>query len=207
MRRNSLGQIFEAWANASGIDFEPGEDFIKNAVEKYGEQMKEFSRQSIIEFKGKESIKPCGIINMIRVHHYASTKTSLSYIKTNSNKMLKLEEMVKLNLAANEGIEMLVELGIRSTRKHASAFRLIYDMMKDRKLPRNIMPSLNFNRLLHSMGVEMTLSGKSLVQIDNMEPNSIFKILYDHTVNNEMIDIIDIFDKEEEVEDADQGLQ
>mgnify|MGYP001074600852 FL=1 len=199
MRRNSLGQLFEAWANASGIEFKKGEDFIKKAVMKYSKEMKEFSEKSIIVFKGKESIKPCGIINMIRLHHYATTKASISYIKTNSNKMLKLEEMIKLNLAANGCTKILTELGIRSTRKHSSAFKMIYDMMKDRKLPRNILPSLNFNRILHSMGVDMRLSGKSLVNIDDMEPNPFFKQLYEHTVNNNLLDIIQMFEQEDEL--------
>lgn len=204
IRRNSLGQLFEAWANAAEIEFEKDEDFIKTAVEKYSKEMKEFSDQSIVVFKGKESIKPCGIINIIRLHHYATTKASVSYIKTNSNRMLKLEEMIKLNLAANGCTDILTELGIRSTRKHSSSFKMIYDMMMSRKLPKDILPSLEFNRLLHSMGVNMKLGGKNLVDIDNKEPNHFFKQLYDYTVNNDILDILGIFEDEEVDEDADK---
>ena len=188
MRRGSLGQIFEAWATASGIEFESGEDFIKNAVKLYSKEMKDFSNKSIIEFRGTETIKPCGMIDMIRLYHHASTKVSLSYLRTNTSRMLKLGEMEKLNLAATNSNNILQELSIRSVHKYSNAYYMIYELMKDRNLPKDIIPSLNFNRLIRSMSIEMSLDGKNLAELDETQANE-FERLFSDVVDNNVIDL------------------
>ena len=203
IRRKALGQIFEAWAIASGIEFKYNEDFIAKAVEKYRDQMKDFSSKSIIEFQGKESIKPCGIINIIRLQHHASLQSSTSYLKANSDKMLKFSYMEELNLVANNCTDILEEFGIRSMRKHASPYTLVYEMMTSGILPRNPKLAMLFNRLLRCLGVDMTLSGKSLVNIDSNEPDFVFQQMYRDTINNNKIDLLDLFNNAKEGEKND----
>lgn len=166
LRRGSMGQIFEAWANASGIEFEMGQDFASLAIKKYKDQMREFSKQCVVEFQGEETIKPCGIIDIIRLYHHASTKTSLSYLKSNSGKMLNLGNMEKLNLVATGRFDILKELSIRSTRKHDNALWLIHQMMTHGKLPSKARISSNFARILKSAGLSMKIDGEELVKSD-----------------------------------------
>ena len=68
----SLGQIFEAWARASGIELEEGEDYISKVAEKYKSQMKKYSENSIVEFQGEKAQIPVGIIDIMRLNHHAS---------------------------------------------------------------------------------------------------------------------------------------
>lgn len=164
LRRGSLGQIFEAWANTSGIDFDFGEDLISSAITKYSKEMKEFSEKSVFEFgEFGESIKPCGIIDIIRLHHHAPTKASRSFLKTNNNRMLKLGEMEKLSLAANGCYNVLTELSLRSTRKHNNPFTKINHLIETGEMPEELDPKLNFAVLLKSMGLEMMVDGESLI--------------------------------------------
>lgn len=196
IRRNSMGQIFEAWARASGIEFEPGEDFIKNAVSKYRKEIAEFSSKSIVEFQGVESVKPCGIIDMIRLHHHATTKASLSYIKPNSGKMLKLGEQEKLSLAANGAFGILKELSIRSSHKWSGdPYKLIYDLEKNRKIPKDLYPSSLFLRLVGSMGVDIKILENGKV-LENPVKNKRIRIGDDFIVSNERIDLDDIYEEE-----------
>ena len=194
MRRESMGQLFEAWANAAGIDFDDGEDYIKLAVEKYSKEMKDFSQKSVIVYKGKEAIKPCGLINMIRLYHHASDQTSTAFLKTDSSKLLKIGYMEQLNIIANGGEDILTELGIRGLRKHSNSYSMIYDMMTKGVLPKKLQPSPSFNKLLRSMGMDMLLNNKSLVNTDNTEPDEIFNQLYKDTVDNNELDIISLYE-------------
>lgn len=198
MRRESMGQLFEAWANASGIDFDEGGDYIKLAVEKYSEQMKDFSNKSVIVYKGKEAIKPCGLINMIRLYHHASKQSSTAFLKTNYSKLLKIGYMEQLNIIANGGEGILSELGVRGLRKHTNSYRMIYDMMTKGFLPDKLYPSPSFNKLLRSMGMDMLLNNNSLVNTDNTEPDEIFNKLYKNTVDNNEINIIDLYEGEKD---------
>lgn len=167
IRRGSLGQIFEAWAGATGHEFKNEDDFINLAVEKYADEMKKFSEDSVLEYKGEKITKPIGVIDMIRLYHHASTKASKSWIKSNYNKMLKFGEMEKLNLMANECTNILKELSIRSTHKHVGAYGMIMSMERDRNLPEEPKLSLKFARMLKSIGYDIYVGGHSLVETDN----------------------------------------
>lgn len=167
IRRGSLGQIFEAWAGATGHKFENNDDFINQAVDKYADEMKEFSNKSVLEYKGEKITKPIGIIDIIRLYHHASTHASKSWIKSNYNKMLKFGEMEKLNLMANECTDILKELSIRSTHKHAGAYKMIMDMERNRELPKEPKLSLKFARMLKSIGYDIYIGGQPLVETDN----------------------------------------
>ena len=166
IRRGSLGQLFEAWANASGITYDEGEDFIATMVDKYGNQMKKFSQNSIIEYNGKKSVRPIGIIDMIRVYHHASVHISESSVNSSFNKMLKLGEMEKLNLLSSDSTHILEELAIRSMQKYASPHRLIAEMQETRKLPENPRLRLRFAQLMKAIGYDIKLDRNSLVQSD-----------------------------------------
>lgn len=192
LRRGSLGQILEAWANASGINFETGQDFATNAVKQCAEEMKEFTRQSVIEFRGTETIKPCGEIDMIRLYHHATTKASLSPLKKNSVKMLNLGNQEKLNLAATGKFDVLKELSIRSTRKHDKSLWHIHNIMKHRALPENPKISSNFARILKSTGLSLEIEGQELVESDNTTED-ISNIEYEKVIsevsNDDIIDL------------------
>lgn len=166
IRRGSLGQIFEAWANANDIKYEEGEDFINTMVEKYGNQMKKFSQNSVIEFNGEKNIKPIGIIDMIRVYHHASTHISESSTLNPYNKMLRLGEMEKLNLLSSELTGILKELSIRSMQKYSSPHRLIKEMQDYRELPDNPRLHLKFAQLLKSIGYDIKIDGNSIIRSD-----------------------------------------
>lgn len=201
LRRGSLGQIFEAWATASGIEFEPGKDFAKLAMEKYAEEMKEFSRKSLVTFQGVTRIKPVGIIDIIRLHHHATTKISLSYIKPNSNKMLSFGEQEKLNLAARGAFDILRELSLRSTHKHVNAVYEINKMRKTRNLPRDLQVSSKFARLLKSIGFNLSLENQDLVKSDRSIQEKHLEEAYEeilnlHSTDRNLEEIFDAIDEE-----------
>ena len=155
LRRGSLGQIFEAWATASGIEFDESEEFISYAVEKYSEQMKEYSENSVVEYKGETNIIPVGLINMIRVHHHAATHLSVSDVRK-----LKLGEMEKLNLVSDSSYNILKELSIRSEQKHVNSHKLIKEMKETRELPESTRLSLSFVNLMKILGYNVKVDGK-----------------------------------------------
>lgn len=166
IRRGSLGQIFEAWANASGIEFEENEDFISLASEKYIDQMKEYSKNSIVSYKGEKIIAPVGLMEIMRLNHHACTHVSISPVDGDFNKMLRLGEMEKFNLLANDCTSILKELSIRSIHKYIGSRRLVEDMWYDRSLPEHTTLSLKFAQLLKSVGYSINLDGKPLVPSD-----------------------------------------
>lgn len=155
LRRGSLGQIFEAWATASGIEFDESEEFISYAVEKYSEQMKEYSENSVVEYKGETNTIPVGLINMIRVHHHAATHLSVSDVRK-----LKLGEMEKLNLVSDSSYNILKELSIRSEQKHVNSHKLIKEMKETRELPESTRLSLSFVNLMKILGYNVKVDGK-----------------------------------------------
>lgn len=199
LRRGSLGQIFEAWANASGLEFEPGEDFAKLAIEQYRKQMKEFTEQSVIEFKGEETTKPCGVIDIIRLYHHATTKSSVSPLKNNAGKMLNLGHMEKLNLVATSKFNILKELSIRSTKKHNNALWHIYNIMKNRTLPKpeNLELSSSFARVLKSTGLSLELEGEQLVESDTTDNDDLLNREYERVLSevsdNDIIDLDELY--------------
>ena len=167
IRRGSLGQIFEAWATACGIEFEENEDFIALAKEKYKKSMIDFSKNSVVEFQGTKLTIPLGIIDIIRLNHNASIHVSeSSTYNINFNKMLKLGEMEKFNLVASDSKNILKELSIRSVHKYLGAMNLINQMEYDRKLPENTTLNLRFAQILKSIGYDILLDGIPLVKSD-----------------------------------------
>ena len=191
MRRGSLGQLFEAWKNAMGIEIPANEDFIKYTVEKYSKELQEYSEQCLVEFEGVTTVKPCGILDMIRLLHHSAEKTSNSPLRSsNSVKSLKLEEMLKLNLAANNQKTVLKELSIRSTRKYDKSYSKIKHMMETGEFPDDLNPKLTFSTILKSMGVKMELDGESF------EPNGDMGIKLEDNLylNNKKIRLDEIQD-------------
>lgn len=167
IRRGSLGQLFEAWATASGIDIADDEDFIALMVDKYKKEMTTYSKNSIVEFEGKKQIVPVGIIDIIRLNHDAAIHISeCSTYNLDFNKMLKLGEMEKLNLISADCNNILKELSIRSIHKYYGALRLVENMQINREIPENTHLSLRFAQILKSIGYDILLDGVPLIKSD-----------------------------------------
>jgi len=168
IRRGSLGQIFEAWALASGIELD-GNDYIANMITKYKDQMKEFSDNSVVEYNGVKKIIPVGINSIMRLYHHASTHISCSSADFAYKKTLKMGEMEKLNLVANDCPNILKELGIRSISKYIASHRHINNMERTRELPKNTHLSLQFVEILKSMGYELIVDDKNSVDYSDLD--------------------------------------
>jgi hypothetical protein len=172
IRRGSLGQIFEAWALASGIDYE-GHDYIAEMMEQYSSQMKTYSKNSIVEYKGEKKVIPVGINYIMRLYHHASTHISVSSANTAFQKTLKFGEMEKLNLVANDCPNILLELGIRSIKKYIGSHKLVDEMERTRELPdrKDLNISLQFIEILKSMGYDKKMINKVyiLLRPENIE--------------------------------------
>ena len=170
IRRGSLGQIFEAWALASGIDYE-GHDYIAEMMEQYGSQMKTYSKNSIVEYKGEKKVIPVGINYIMRLYHHASSHISISSANTAFQKTLKFGEMEKLNLVANDCPNILLELGIRSIKKYIGSHKLVDEMERTRELPerKDLNISLQFIEILKSMGYEMKIDKINKPTYENMD--------------------------------------
>lgn len=167
IRRGSLGQIFEAWATASGIELEEGEDFISYVAKKYKKEMETYSKNSIVKYGKEKTIIPVGIIDIIRLHHHAAVHISESAVyNINFNKMLKLGEMEKFNLVASDSKNILKELSIRSIHKYLGARRLVSDMEYTRELPDGAKLNMRFAQVLKSIGYDILLNGSPIVQSD-----------------------------------------
>lgn len=156
MRRGSLGQIFEAWALASGIEFD-GDDFIASAMEKYHDQMQKYSDDSIVTYKGNTTVIPVGINYIMRLYHHACTKVSCSSADHGYTRTLRFGEMEKLNLVANDCPNILKELGIRSITKYVGSHKLVTNIEETRELPKKTKLNMKFIETLKSMGYELTV--------------------------------------------------
>ena len=168
IRRGSLGQIFEAWALASGINYEE-KDFISNMIETYKDQMEEYSNNSIVTYNGIEKVIPVGINYIMRLYHHASTHISCSSAEFAYKKTLKLGEMEKLNLVANDCPNILKELGIRSISKYIGSHRHINNMQNTRELPKNTHMILQFVEILKSMGYSLTIEDEAPSDFSNLD--------------------------------------
>lgn len=167
IRRGSLGQIFEAWANASGIELGDDEDYISKVKDKYKDQIKEYSEKSIVEYKGVQRCIPVGLIDIIRLNHHASTHLSESSVHNfNFNKMLKFGEMERLNLYSLGLHKTLEELSIRSMHKYFGSYQLVNDMENTGKLPVDKEYSLKFVEILKSMGYMLYKDNKPVLKSD-----------------------------------------
>lgn len=156
MRRGSLGQIFEAWARASGIELND-EDYIATMIDKYAKQMATYSKNSIVEYKGIKNVIPVGINHIMRLYHHASTKVSCSSADHGYTRTLRFGEMEKLNLVANDCPNILKELGIRSITKYIGSHKLVTNIEETRTLPKNPKLSMQFIEVLKSIGYVLTL--------------------------------------------------
>ena len=157
IRRGSLGQIFEGWANASGLNLDDSEYFISTVIEKYKDQMKEFSENSIVKYKDDVNVIPVGINQIMRLHHHASTHVSCSSADSAYKKSLRFGEMEKLNLVANDCPNILKELGIRSVTKYTGAHKMIEEIQATRTLPIKTNLSLQFTEILKSIGYSLVI--------------------------------------------------
>lgn len=184
IRRGSLGQIFEGWANASGIELEDGDDFIANVIETYKDQMEDYSKNSVVTYKDGTNIIPVGINYIMRLHHHASTHVSCSSADAAYKKTLRFGEMEKLNLVANDCPNILKELGIRSLSKYVGSHKIVDEIQTTRTLPNKTYMSLQFVEILKSIGYNLevdygkdTLTDYSEVmdEVDMENFNSIFK--------------------------------
>ena len=166
IRRGSLGQIFEGWARASGVDFE-NQDYISIMISKYKEQMETFSKNSIVKYDGIETVIPVGINHIMRLYHHASTKVSCSSADYGYTRTLRFGEMEKLNLVANDCPNILKELGIRSITKYVGSHKLLDFIQETRSLPKNPKMSMQFIEILKSIGYTLTIEDDT--QITDLE--------------------------------------
>ena len=169
MRRGSLGQIFEAWALASDIELDNSSDFISIMIDKYQDQMQEYSNNSIVTYKGKTNIIPVGINYIMRLYHHASTKVSRSSAEHGYTRTLRFGEMEKLNLVANDCPNILRELGIRSITKYIGSHKLVTDIEATRELPKNAKMSMRFIEILKSIGYELIIDDEPELLESNYE--------------------------------------
>lgn len=149
-RRKSTGQIFEAVTRALNI----GEMSLEELNKKHGNDIREFDKNSVFEFFGKEFHAPCGINHMIRLDHDATTKQSYAYIKSNYNYNLRIAEMELLNLAARGCYDILNELDVRSLNKHAGSYNKIVNMQKNGAIADEPMNTQYFKDFMKYLGWE-----------------------------------------------------
>ena len=181
MRRGSLGQIFEAWALASGIDYE-GKDYIAYMIENYKEQMNEYTKNSVVVFNNKTAVIPVGINFIMRLYHHASTKVSCSSADFGYNRTLRFGEMEKLCLLGNDCSAILKELGIRSIVKYVGSHKLVTKIEESRELPEDAKMTMKFIEILKSMGYELTVENDDTSVLTNGED----------TVDEDALDTVDL---------------
>ena len=151
----------------TGIQFKEGEnDFISMMIDKYGKQMQDFAKNSIVKFNGERTVIPLGINHIMRLYHHASTHISISAYNSDYKKTLKLGEMEKFNLVSSGCTSILKELSIRSIHKYVGASRLVSQMEETRELPTNPILSLKLASIMKSIGYDIRLNGKSLIKSD-----------------------------------------
>ena len=181
MRRGSLGQIFEAWARASDIDYD-NQDYIAIMIDKYIKQMKKYNDNSIVEYKGVKNIIPVGINHIMRLYHHASTKISCSSADHGYTRTLRFGEMEKLNLVANDCPNILKELGIRSITKYVGSHKLVTDIEETRELPKNPKLSMQFIEVLKSIGYVLKIED-DIEDIDTTD-EAVYDDIDEYNFNN-----------------------
>ena len=178
-RRKSLGQLFEAWAKATGHD---DVDNVIDAVTQYSDDMKQFSKESIVIFGETSSIKPIGINVMIRLDHDSVGKQSHSYLKSNYGRMLKFGEMELLNLAARGLWDIMNEIDIRSISKHQNALVQIRNAQKSGFLKNEAANNLRFFNILRMCGFEFNLRNPKNIE-SGQEMVSKLKVMTDKKID------------------------
>ena len=190
MRRGSLGQIFEAWARASEIDFD-GKDYISIMIEKYKKSMNTFAKNSVVEYHGIKNTIPVGINHIMRLYHHASTKVSCSSADHGYTRTLRFGEMEKLNLIANDCPNILRELGIRSITKYVGSHRMVTEIEETRELPKNPKISMQFIELLKSVGYSFTIEeddDENEAEFDEVDLNNFNRVIKKENDSNESDD-------------------
>lgn len=74
--------------------------------------------------------------------------------------------MEKFNLLSSNSYNILKELSIRSKHKYINPNKLLYELEKNREIPKNTTLSFQFANLLKSLGYSIAVDGKSLVKTD-----------------------------------------
>lgn len=172
MRRGTLGQLFEAWANANDIKLD-GFEFISNYIEQYGDSMIEYANKSIVQYKDNAITMPVGIINIMRLHHDATNHLIEASIVDNTNcestttsnkkvKAVRLGEMEKFNLVASNCTNILKELSYRGVHRYTNMHNLIKSIETNRMLPNDASRIYNFATIFKALGYELVLDGTSL---------------------------------------------
>ena len=185
-RRKSLGQLFEAWALATGHD---DVNNITDAVNNYKQELIDFSNNAVVEWHGVETIKPCGINMIIRLDHDAITKQSHSYIQSNYSNLLKFGEMELLNLGARGLYSIMNELDIRAINKHSNSISEIKLMQETGYIKNEAANNMKFFNILKQMGFDFNI--RQPARFDEINPQ--FAKLAELIDN----DIVDPFDDED----------
>ena len=163
MRRGSIGQIYEAWMLANNIKLTKEQMYIPYIKKNYSDDIKNFSENSIVEYKGQRIKAPVGINYIMRLHHHAFTKVSAYNFR--DSKQLKLGEMEKLNLFANGCYNVLNELAVRSPNKYILTKKMLDKLELNGEIPKNIRHKGELEEILKTLGYYIDFSaGKAKVK-------------------------------------------
>lgn len=187
-KRQTLGQLFEAWALAMDVSEEEA-NTIKDCF-KFKEDIKYFCEHSVVCLKDpytgeiRESIKPCGVNMILRLDQDATSKQSFSYLQTNYGRMLKFEEMAILNLAARGMYGILNETDIRSCSKHYNAFEEINLMQRRGDIELETADNTRFFNILKIIGYDFNLNHYQTKILNNSEMfNKIQELIDNNEIN------------------------
>lgn len=124
-------------------------------------EIESFCSQSIVTFNGESCLKPIGIQEIIRLNHDSTTKFVQSKITLNTNKMLKFEEMLILNLGARNANNLLHECKIRNVTTDPSSIYTIYKLQgkynNNRDLPKCFMNNNSTFNYMKSFGYQFNI--------------------------------------------------
>lgn len=158
-RRKSPGQIFEAYAMATG---HTDKNNAQDLIEKYYDDIQRYGKESLITFQGKTIVKPTGINMFIRLAHDSVTKQSFSDLKSNSGRMLKFGEMELLNLASQDLKSVINEFDLRAVSKHADAIAKIKKLQENRIDQYSMSDNLKYFNLMRTLGIKFDLDQKDI---------------------------------------------
>lgn len=161
MRRGSLGQIFEAWATANDIE---EDEFFYKSLKKYEQNMIDYAKNSKVEYKCEIITMPIGLNRIMRIDHHAAKHISIS--TKDSESKLKLGEMEKLNLISNGCENILKEISLRDTRRHANGFYLMDRLEETGEMRENPKVMLQTATLVKLLGYDLLLDGRSIERTD-----------------------------------------
>lgn len=187
MRRGSLGQIFEAWATANEIEVEDNDTFFYKYLQKYEDNMKKFADNSTVKFGKDKIIMPIGLNRIMRVSQHAAIKVSES--TRSSDKKLRLGEMEKFNLIANDCENILYELSLRDLQRHIGGLYLLNDLENNEDFPEESHVSLQTATIFKSLGYDIKVDGESIEKSDYSKMNLTLEDIFgQEEVNDEIND-------------------